>query len=346
MAAGAIWKDGKVNYCFASDIDPAVKHVVEAAYSQFSSASTDCLEFVNVGLRSGRSNDPASQQKCKKSPAIFVMSAEKGCYSYVGMVEKMDSQQLNLAPSGCVSIGTSVHEVAHAIGMAHEQSRGDRDKFVSVNEGNIKQSAKHNFDKIAGTFSYGPYDYLSIMHYDAYAFALNPKTPTITQKDAKHKIGQRTGLSKYDVKHLAVMYHSANSKCKAASGVSGKGCIDRPDPNGRDVCTGKKECTADMVEYCCGCGGGMKVQCYKGSDCPQSPKLPPPSGKECIADVTAQYASAGYACVFNQACEGNIEVSCPSGCSYTIASGGPRVQQCDGQVDATICEGKCTVKSR
>jgi hypothetical protein len=252
------------------------------------------------------------------------------------------SQAMNLSPNGCVSLGTAIHELLHAIGIAHEQSRPDRDESVTVDMSNVKAGNGNNFDIIPGTYAEGQYDFLSIMHYDAYAFAINPDKPTITQNaNTGYKIGQRDGLSRYDVKHLDTLYFEENTECRGASGLAGEGCINRPDSNGNDVCSGLTTCTAGVVELCCGCGGGFKVQCYKDKECPSSPELPAPSGSACISDVTSQYA--GYSCVFNNACKHDIHLSCPSGCNYGIGPGGPRVQQCDGQIDATICQNKCTI---
>ena len=47
-------------------------------------------------------------------------------------------QQLSLA-AGCVTRhGTIMHEFLHALGFHHEQKRGDRDDFVTINWGNIQ----------------------------------------------------------------------------------------------------------------------------------------------------------------------------------------------------------------
>jgi hypothetical protein len=211
---------------------------------------------------------------------------------------------------------------------------------------NVQGNSAHNFETVKGTFTGEQYDFLSIMHYDAFAFAVTPDKPTIKQLDQEsgYKIGQRTGLSKYDSKQIEHMYAPVAKKCEAARGLKEKhGCLDRPDDNGNDVCTGLKECSSGVVEFCCACGGGFKVQCYKGSgECPTVEALPPPQGKACVLDQTAAYNHA-YACVFTNACPHNIKVECPSGCTYNIGPGGPRVQQCDGKVDESICQGSCTV---
>ena len=62
--------------------------------------------------------------------------------------------------------GTVMHELAHAQGILHEQSRFDRDNYVTIMYENIISSAKKSFDKHRGSVSGGfPYDYGSIMHY-------------------------------------------------------------------------------------------------------------------------------------------------------------------------------------
>ena len=61
-----------------------------------------------------------------------------------------------------------MHELAHTIGLHHEQTRPDRDEHITLHYENIDQEHWHNFDKPAAqyTTNYGlKYDYRSIMHY-------------------------------------------------------------------------------------------------------------------------------------------------------------------------------------
>ena len=58
------------------------------------------------------------------------------CYSYIGRI--VIPQDMSLAP-GCISRnGTIMHEFLHALGIYHEQSRGDRDDYVIINFSNIE----------------------------------------------------------------------------------------------------------------------------------------------------------------------------------------------------------------
>ncbi len=82
-------------------------------------------------------------------------------------------QNINLGP-GCNSVGIVIHEIGHALGFWHEQSRPDRDRYVRVNFDNIKSKLEGNFMRrkdfhIDNQGSH--YDYGSIMHYSETAFS-------------------------------------------------------------------------------------------------------------------------------------------------------------------------------
>lgn len=111
---------------------------------------------------------------------------------------------------GCESKGIVIHELLHALGFYHEQSRRDRDKYITINWSNIQKNRESNFKKYSpgkATTHNEAYDKQSVMHYGNYAFAINRNVKTITSKSNRNEVlGQRNGFSTIDLKQLNKHY--------------------------------------------------------------------------------------------------------------------------------------------
>ncbi len=130
-----------------------------------------------------------------------------GCWSYVGRQGGM--QEINV---GNCDFGAIVHEICHAIGLFHEQSRSDRDKYITINWDNIDPSQHQNFEKHVYTgIDIGMYDYHSIMHYPAWAFSYTGDETISCQGRSGYPLtmGQRNELSKGDLQAIRYLYVNA-----------------------------------------------------------------------------------------------------------------------------------------
>ena len=85
-----------------------------------------------------------------------------GCYSTVGRDTSIANGQVVSLDSGCVYTDVVQHELMHAVGFWHEQSRYDRDDYVIINRDTIRPENQHNYNifrddqlLLFGT----PYDY-------------------------------------------------------------------------------------------------------------------------------------------------------------------------------------------
>ena len=116
---------------------------------------------------------------------------------------------MNLQNGNCASIVTVLHEILHALGFWHEQSRPDRNNYVTIHYENILPQAVRNFEKRRQNevnSGESPYDYKSVMHYRSWYFSRNGKN-TISRKDGEPPVFNNDyGLTENDVDQLKSLY--------------------------------------------------------------------------------------------------------------------------------------------
>ncbi|KAM7423543.1 hypothetical protein PAMA_000070 [Pampus argenteus] len=189
---GCLWlkyTDGKVYipYYIANHYSSRERSLITRGLESFSAVS--CIRF-----RPYQNGDPQ----------WLSIESRSGCYSYVG--RQGGGQVVSLSRQGCLYHNTIQHELLHALGFNHEQTRSDRDNYIMVYWDNIIDDMKYNFDKI-NTLNQGtPYDYNSVMQYSKYAFSKNNRPTMLPIPNNNVAFGQATEMSSNDIKRLNRLY--------------------------------------------------------------------------------------------------------------------------------------------
>jgi len=194
------WTNGRMPYVIpdASGFSASEKNLIRKAMDDY--AAKTCIQFVE------RTNE--------RDYIKFVR--EGGCWSYVGRTG--GEQKVSLV-GGCMHHYIIIHELMHAAGFYHEQSRPDRDNYVTINWGNICCGASSNFRKqttaTVQTFN-EPYDLTSVMHYRETAFSTDRRNKkTIVAKDGTSPLGNNVGFSQVDINKLNKLY-----QCDGGAGTT------------------------------------------------------------------------------------------------------------------------------
>uniref|UniRef100_A0A8C4L2L6 Meprin A subunit n=1 Tax=Equus asinus TaxID=9793 RepID=A0A8C4L2L6_EQUAS len=186
----ARWKF-PIPYILADNLDLNAKGAILYAFEMFRLKS--CVDF----------------KPYEGESSYIIFQQFSGCWSEVG--DQHVGQNISIG-RGCDYKAIIEHEILHALGFYHEQSRTDRDDYVNIWWDEIISGYQHNFNTYDDNFITDlntPYDYESVMHYGPFSFNKDASVPTITAKIPEFDsiIGQRLDFSAVDLERLNRMYN-------------------------------------------------------------------------------------------------------------------------------------------
>jgi len=183
------WPGGVMPYVYWSGYTESQKAIIAKAISRLQEVT--CLRM---------------KQRTNEADYIYIKPVE-GCFSKVGRIG--GEQTLSLV-NNCFYVGTVLHEIMHAAGFWHEQSRADRDDYVQVNWENIESDKLHNFNKyeLGSEITHldAEYDTCSLMHYSSTAFSKNGKPTLLKKQQGGCELGNKNDFSIIDVRKLNTLY--------------------------------------------------------------------------------------------------------------------------------------------
>ncbi|WP_440994402.1 M12 family metallopeptidase [Cysteiniphilum litorale] len=202
LQLGRLWKNKTVYYYFV----PPYKGSNELKERIFSAMD----EWkVKTGINFVEYTGPIDGVGAEEHYAIL-SGSETQCSSSVGIMSSGYGQ--GIFGEGC-DRRTVLKYIGHALGLLKEETRFDRDDFVTVNWENVSLYYSTKFDIALNgrDKNYGYYDYQSIMHSNAYAFSKNGQ-PTLTPLYVDlSEIGQGNHVTAGDANAINKMYSFTQS---------------------------------------------------------------------------------------------------------------------------------------
>jgi hypothetical protein len=153
LYAGSLWPNATVPYAIAAGVSPNLRQAITNAIQDFTSNTpiqwvprTNQANFVTFR------GEPSSANECGDSE--------------VGMQGGGQDIHLSLA-QGCGGPSTIVHEMGHAIGFQHEQTRNNRNFYLTVRYDNMDKNSFSQYDQDLTELDVLPFEYASVMEYTA-----------------------------------------------------------------------------------------------------------------------------------------------------------------------------------
>ena len=208
------WPNGIVPFVILSGFTAAEEQVILNAMNHIAANTNVCFRY--------RTNE-GNYIKFKKYTRAQL--GFDGGASFLGRCTFcIDGQEIKLTAAG-VNDRVIRHELCHALGLLHEQSREDRNNFVDILSNNITPGFESQFGQAIYTSTdVGAYDFSSIMHYFSTAFGKivnKVQQQTIRRKSnpSDQSFGFASVLSNGDKNGINSMYPT-NQTCATLTALA------------------------------------------------------------------------------------------------------------------------------
>lgn len=191
------WLEGIVAYVIDPTYSFTERQIILDSIKELGAIMSDrgtaCLRFV---------------ERQKEEDFLYISGQLVGCWADVGRQGGNQTVSISRA-SACVTKGTVMHEIMHALGFWHEHNRPDRDQYIEIITPNIRIDHLSDF-KINNNGKVSvEYDFYSIMHYKTNQFSKVSHLKTIRILKAninESLVGQRDELSSKDKERIMLLY--------------------------------------------------------------------------------------------------------------------------------------------